>query len=426
MTVAAETIQEWIDHDPDPQTVAELRACSEDELAQRFSDPLVFGTAGLRGPVRGGPNGMNLAVVLRTTYGLAKVLKDRCLGGSTVVVGRDARHGSEKFALGAAEVLAAEGFTVVLLPRPLPTPVLAFAVRQVDAAAGIQITASHNPPADNGYKVYWSGGAQIISPTDREIEAATAAAPFADQIPRTPVEPTGESLIDAYVQRAATVRRGAGNLRVVLTALHGVGGATAVATLNAAGITDIHLVDEQFQPNPDFPTVEFPNPEERGASDAVLAGPPRWTRPWRSPSIPTPIDAPSESPPPRVGACCLEMKPVGCWAITFFPHNRIPRFLRWLPARWSPHACWRASRHPSAPAMWKPLRGSNGWYARQIPISSMPMRKPSVIAWIRWRSATRTASRRRCSPATWSPIYASSAPVWRKNSRTLRSGMAST
>lgn len=271
MTVAAQTIQEWIDHDPDPQTVAELRGCSEDELAQRFSNPLVFGTAGLRGPVRGGPNGMNLAVVLRTTYGLAKVLKDRCLGGSTVVVGRDARHGSEKFAKGAAEVLAAEGFKVALLPRPLPTPVLAFAVRQVDAAAGIQITASHNPPADNGYKVYWSGGAQIISPTDHEIEAATAAAPFADQIPRTPVEPTDESLIDAYVQRAATVRRGAGNLRVVLTALHGVGGATAVATLNAAGITDIHLVDEQFQPNPDFPTVEFPNPEERGASDAVLA-----------------------------------------------------------------------------------------------------------------------------------------------------------
>ena len=158
MTVAAQTIQDWIDHDPDPETAAELRACSEEELAQRFSEPLVFGTAGLRGAVRGGPNGMNLAVVLRTTYALAKVLKDRCLGGSTVVVGRDARHGSEQFAQGTAEVLAAEGFKVVLLPRPLPTPVLAFAVRHLDAAAGIQITASHNPPADNGYKVYWSGG----------------------------------------------------------------------------------------------------------------------------------------------------------------------------------------------------------------------------------------------------------------------------
>jgi phosphomannomutase len=268
---AAHTIQEWIEHDPDPETAAELRACSEAELAQRFSEPLVFGTAGLRGTVRGGPNGMNLAVVLRTTYALAKVLKDRCLGGSTVVVGRDARHGSEKFAQGAAEVLAADGFKVVLLPRPLPTPVLAFAVRHVDAAAGIQITASHNPPTDNGYKVYWSGGAQIISPTDRDIESTTAAAPFADQIPRTPVTPTDDTLVDAYIQRAATVRRGSGGVRVALTALHGVGGATAVAALNAAGITDVHVVDNQFQPDPDFPTVAFPNPEEPGASDAVLA-----------------------------------------------------------------------------------------------------------------------------------------------------------
>ncbi|TDZ75567.1 phospho-sugar mutase [Mycobacteroides salmoniphilum] len=267
---AAHTIQEWIDHDPDPVTAAELRACSEEELAQRFSEPLVFGTAGLRGTVRGGPNGMNLAVVLRTTYALAKVLKDRCLGGSTVVVGRDARHGSEKFAQGAAEVLAAEGFKVVLLPRPLPTPVLAFAVRHVDAAAGVQITASHNPPADNGYKVYWSGGAQIISPTDRDIESTTAAAPFADQIPRIPVTPTDNTLVDAYIQRAATVRRGSGGVRVALTALHGVGGATALATLNAAGIKDIHVVDNQFQPDPDFPTVAFPNPEEPGAADAVL------------------------------------------------------------------------------------------------------------------------------------------------------------
>ncbi|MUM16404.1 phospho-sugar mutase [Mycobacterium sp. CBMA271] len=271
MSVPTQTIQEWIDHDPDPETAAELRSCSEEELAQRFSEPLVFGTAGLRGAVRGGPNGMNLAVVVRTTYALAKVLKQRCLGGSTVVVGRDARHGSEKFTQGAAEVLAAEGFNVVLLPRPLPTPVLAFAVRHLDAAAGIQITASHNPPADNGYKVYWSGGAQIISPTDRDIESTTNAAPFADQIPRIPVTPADDSLVDAYVLRAATVRRGAGGVRIALTALHGVGGETAVAALNAAGITDIHVVDNQFQPDPDFPTVAFPNPEEPGASDGVLA-----------------------------------------------------------------------------------------------------------------------------------------------------------
>ncbi|HYB39866.1 MAG TPA: phospho-sugar mutase [Mycobacterium sp.] len=265
------TPQEWIAHDPDPVTAAELATCGPDELAARFARPLTFGTAGLRGPVRGGPDAMNVATVLRATWAVATVLKDRGLSGSTVVVGRDARHGSAEFATATAEVLAAEGFSAVLLPHPVPTPVLAFSVRHLPASAGIQITASHNPPTDNGYKVYFDGGIQIISPTDREIETAMAAAPFADLIPRAPVEPTDRGLVDRYSARAAQVRRSSGSVRVALTPLHGVGGALALETLHRAGFDDVHTVAAQFAPDPDFPTVDFPNPEEPGAADALLA-----------------------------------------------------------------------------------------------------------------------------------------------------------
>ncbi|ORV98768.1 phospho-sugar mutase [Mycobacterium kyorinense] len=258
--------QEWIAHDPDPVTAAELAACDADELAARFARPLRFGTAGLRGPVRGGPDAMNLAVVLRATWAVAQVRK-----AGTVVVGRDARHGSAAFATAAAEVLAAAGFSVTLLPDPVPTPVVAFSVRHLGAAAGIQITASHNPPADNGYKVYFDGGIQIVSPTDRDIENAMAAAPFADEIPRRPVEPADKDLVDRYIERAAAVRRSQGSVRVALTPLHGVGGAVAVETLRRAGFDDVHPVASQFAPDPEFPTVAFPNPEEPGATDALLA-----------------------------------------------------------------------------------------------------------------------------------------------------------
>jgi phosphomannomutase len=263
--------EEWIAHDPDPQTAAELAACNEDELAQRFAEPLTFGTAGLRGPLRGGPDGMNLAVVLRTTWALARVLKDHCLGGSRVVVGRDARHGSSEFAAAAAEVLAAEGFSVTLMPVAVPTPVVAFAVRHLGAAAGVQITASHNPPSDNGYKVFLDGGMQIISPTDHDIEAAAAAAPHADEIARVPVNPSGADVLERYVDRASRVRRTSGPVRVALTPLHGVGGDFALDALRQAGFDDIHTVTSQFVPDPDFPTVPFPNPEEPGAVDALLA-----------------------------------------------------------------------------------------------------------------------------------------------------------
>jgi phosphomannomutase len=261
------TPQEWIAHDPDPTTAAELAALGPDELAARFAHPLRFGTAGLRGPVRGGPDAMNVAVVSRATWALARVLAEPGL----VIVGRDARHGSAVFATVTAEVLAAEGFSVLLYPGPVPTPVVAFAVRRTGAVAGVQITASHNPAADNGYKVYFEGGMQIVSPADRRIETAMAAAPPADEIAREPVKPATIDLLERYLERAAAVRRGAGSVRVALTPLHGVGGAVAVAALRRAGFDHVHTVGAQFAPDPDFPSVAFPNPEEPGAADALLA-----------------------------------------------------------------------------------------------------------------------------------------------------------
>ncbi|MFD4181643.1 phospho-sugar mutase [Rhodococcus sp. NPDC058514] len=214
---------------------------------------------------------MNVDTVVRTTAGLVSWLQARCLGGSTVVVGRDARHGSAEFAEATAEVLAAAGFDVVALPRPLPTPVLAFAVRRLRAAAGVQITASHNPATDNGYKVFTGGGAQLIAPADREIERAIEAVGPALAVPRTPAPPADDALLAEYLARVAALPHGRDReLRIALTPLHGVGGDTAVAALTAAGFTDLHTVTSQFEPDPDFPTVRFPNPEEDGATDALL------------------------------------------------------------------------------------------------------------------------------------------------------------
>nr|BBX78477.1 phosphomannomutase PmmB [Mycobacterium florentinum] len=233
--------------------------------------PLRFGTAGLRGPVRDGPDAMNVEVVSRATWAVAQVLTGRGLAGGQVIVGRDARHGSAIFATVTAEVLAAAGFSVLLLPGVVPTPVVAYAVRHVGAAAGIQITASHNPPSDNGYKVYFDGGIQIISPADTEIENAMATAPSAERIARKPVAPADTDLVARYIERAAGVRRAGGSVRVALTPLHGVGGAVAVETLHRAGFDQVHTVGAQYAPDPDFPTVAFPNPEEPGAADALLA-----------------------------------------------------------------------------------------------------------------------------------------------------------
>jgi phosphomannomutase len=270
VSAAPLTPEQWIAHDPDPVTAAELAGCAAEELAARFRRPLAFGTAGLRGPVRAGPDAMNTAVVLRASWAVAQVLK-RDQDRGVVVVGRDARHGSHRFATAAAEVFHAAGFSVLLLPDPVPTPVLAFAARRLGAVAGVQITASHNPATDNGYKVYTDGGLQIVAPTDTDIETAIAAAPFADRIGRRAVEPGGDEFLGRYIERAATLRRGSGSVRVALTPLHGVGGEIAVEVLGRAGFADIHPVAAQFAPDPDFPTVAFPNPEEPGATDALLA-----------------------------------------------------------------------------------------------------------------------------------------------------------
>jgi phosphomannomutase len=270
----------WIADDPDPATRDELTrvlaaamagtAGAVDDLADRMSGTLRFGTAGLRGPVRAGPSGMNVAVVRRATSGLATWLARGGQRGA-VVVGRDARHGSAAFASAAAEVLAGAGFTVHTLPSALPTPVLAFAVRHLGAVAGVQITASHNPPADNGYKVYLADGAQIAPPSDAEIEAAIIAAPPAVAVPTSPRVTTSD-VTEAYLDRVGRLPRGpARDLRVALTPMHGVGGETAVHALHRAGFTDVHVVRAQATPDPDFPTVAFPNPEEPGATDLLLA-----------------------------------------------------------------------------------------------------------------------------------------------------------
>lgn len=289
-STSREAALRWIADDPDPTTRAELQAVvdaaaagadgADRELADRMSGMLRFGTAGLRGPVRAGPAGMNVAVVRRATAGLAAWL-GRAGERGTVVVGRDARHGSEAFAAAAAQVLAGAGFGVATLPQPLPTPVLAFAVRELGAVAGVQITASHNPPADNGYKVYLADGAQLAPPSDAEIEVAIGAAPPAVAVPTGGDISAGDisagdictvDVTGSYLERVTALPcGGARTLRVALTPMHGVGGDTAVRALHGAGFTDVHVVASQAAPDPDFPTVAFPNPEEPGATDALLA-----------------------------------------------------------------------------------------------------------------------------------------------------------
>ncbi|MGI6876861.1 phospho-sugar mutase [Amycolatopsis sp. 3B14] len=273
----------WIADDVDAAARQELQAVlaaamngapdAVTDLADRMAGPLEFGTAGLRGPVRAGPNGMNTAVVVRTTAGVATWLTAHGKAGGIVVVGRDARHGSEEFATAAAEVLHAAGFDVRVLPRPLPTPLVAFATKHLGAAAGIQITASHNPPADNGYKLYDDVAIQIVPPADAEIETAIAAAPGAISVPRKPgATVLGDEILDEYLYRVSQVPRSPHRgLRVAATALHGVGAEVLREALSRAGFTDVHLVAEQSAPDADFPTVSFPNPEEPGATDLLLA-----------------------------------------------------------------------------------------------------------------------------------------------------------
>jgi phosphomannomutase len=272
----------WRDEDPDPETRAEVDALLAGSdtagLADRFGARLQFGTAGLRGEMGAGPNRMNRAVVIRATAGLAAHLAAAGGAGRPVVVGYDARHRSDRFARDAAAVLAAAGFAVHLADRPLPTPVVAFAVRDLDACAAIQVTASHNPPADNGYKVYLGDGAQIVPPSDAEISARIDAVGPLASVPRAAdgdprIVPAGDALVDAYVAGAVAQATAPGvrDLSVVYTPLHGVGRDVLVAVLIGAGFPAPAVVPEQAEPDPAFATVAFPNPEEPGALDLALA-----------------------------------------------------------------------------------------------------------------------------------------------------------
>jgi phosphomannomutase len=270
-------VQAWIADEVDQADAAELRALLDaedwDELGDRFAGPLTFGTAGLRGPLRAGPNGMNRAVVRQAAAGLSEWLLDQGFDGRRVVVGYDARRGSTDFAADSAAILAAAGFEVTLLPRPLPTPVLAYAVQNLQAVAGVQVTASHNPPEDNGYKVYVGDGAQINTPVDAEIESEIRAITSISGIPLSAdYTVADDGILDIYVADISRlVEDGPRDLKIVHTALHGVGTETIKRVFAASGFSALLAVDEQAEPDGAFPTVAFPNPEEPGALDLALA-----------------------------------------------------------------------------------------------------------------------------------------------------------
>ncbi|MBB6403551.1 phospho-sugar mutase [Arthrobacter sp. AZCC_0090] len=291
---------EWAAQDPDPITAAALSeltglassgvAAARQQLEDSFSGTLQFGTAGLRAALGPGPNRMNRVVVRRAAAGLAAFLKDAVATASPgtrprAVVGYDARHNSDVFARETTAIFTAAGIDTFLMPSALPTPLLAYAVRSLDCDGGVMVTASHNPPQDNGYKVYLGGraveesgrGSQIVTPYDSQIAASIESVGSLDSIALAesgwtvlPGSITGE--YEAAMAGLADVENfPARELKVVLTPMHGVGGATAVSVLNAAGFTDVTLVEEQAAPDPDFPTVSFPNPEEPGALDLALA-----------------------------------------------------------------------------------------------------------------------------------------------------------
>jgi phosphomannomutase len=279
----------WIAADPDQGDRAELEALLADdspeaaaELADRFSRRLSFGTAGLRGAVGAGPNRMNRAVVTAATAALASWLlgTDPAAADAGVVVGCDARHRSEQFAAQVAGVLAGAGIRVRLLPSRQPTPLLAYAVRYFRAAAGVMITASHNPAGDNGYKVYLGDGAQIAPPADTDVEAAMAAVGPPAAVPVAAADSplishAGDEVAQAYLDaiRAETGQAPTGSawLRVVYTPLHGVAGQLALRAFEQADYPQPDLVAAQFEPDPAFPTVRSPNPEEPGTLDLALA-----------------------------------------------------------------------------------------------------------------------------------------------------------
>ena len=266
----------WAAEDPDPQTKAELQQLiadgDTDELADRFRGTLKFGTAGLRGALGAGPNRMNRVVVLRAAAGLAAYLHQ--IGDTRpVVIGYDARHNSDVFARDTAEVMEGAGIHALLLPRPLPTPLLAFSIRDLDCSAGVMVTASHNPPQDNGYKVYLGDGSQIVPPADSDIASCIEQVGALADIPRGDgAEVLGDEVTERYLDTVVgLVGDGPRDLSIVYTPLHGVGGTTVQHVLERAGFQAPPEPPAQAEPDPDFPTVSFPNPEEPGAMDQAMA-----------------------------------------------------------------------------------------------------------------------------------------------------------
>nr|WP_202432117.1 phospho-sugar mutase [Streptomyces sp. SID7804] len=270
--------------DPDPDTREELArlidAGDHAELAARFAGTLQFGTAGLRGELGAGPMRMNRSVVIRAAAGLAAYLRKHSPTGADgtpglVVIGYDARHKSADFARDTAAVMTGAGLRAAVLDRPLPTPVLAFAIRHLGAVAGVEVTASHNPPRDNGYKVYLGDGSQIVPPADAEIAAEIAAVPALSTVDRPTEgwEILDDTVLDAYLARTDAVLAAGSprTARTVYTAMHGVGKDVLLAAFARAGFPAPVLVAEQAEPDPEFPTVAFPNPEEPGAMDLAFA-----------------------------------------------------------------------------------------------------------------------------------------------------------
>lgn len=312
MTYNPQTVKTWIADDPDPQTAQELQTLltqaenknqtAIQEISDCFSAPLTFGTAGLRGQLGAGPNRMNRAVVIKAAAGLTKYLTTQLPQGFTVIIGYDARHQSKQFALDTAAVVEAGGGHALLFDQHYPTPLTAYALEKLHADAAVMVTASHNPPQDNGYKVYLGGqiipttgrSAQIVPPYDAQIFTRISEIVSAKNVPRAASgwETIGSEIVEAYLQRiteisAETLQAGGitrsacqnqrqssvqrQSLRIVYTAMHGVGGELMVRALNAVGFGDVVFVPEQQQPDPDFPTVAFPNPEEAGALDLAIA-----------------------------------------------------------------------------------------------------------------------------------------------------------
>ncbi len=270
-----EQARDWLSQDPDPVTRDELQtlidAGNTAELEDRFSGRLQFGTAGLRGALGAGPNRMNRVIVGQAAAGLAAYLLERETEPS-VVVGYDARHNSDIFARDTAEIMEAAGVHAYLLPTHLPTPVLAFAIRHLGCSSGVMVTASHNPPQDNGYKVYLADSSQIVPPEDTDISHAIDRVGRVDELPRSDAyELLGPEVAEAYVEAVVALPSdGPRDIVAVYTPMHGVGRDTLVETVARSGFPALHVVREQGEPDPDFPTVAFPNPEEPGAMDLSL------------------------------------------------------------------------------------------------------------------------------------------------------------